>query len=247
MLIEQTIENMKALGLSSMVNALRQQLAQPKSYEISFEDRLALLIDEEIISRKNKKLSRLLKAAKFKHDASLEDVEYNPQRGITKEQINALINCHFINDGLNLIITGPTGTGKSWLACAFGKQACYRGLSALYIRFNRLLEKIRLSRADGTYAKFVKSLAKIDLLIVDDWLLEPLEHSYRHDILDIIEDRHQQKSILLNSQMPIEHWHKMIGDPTVADAILDRLISQSIRFELKGESMRKKRNFFDAS
>lgn len=247
MLIEQTMENLRALKLTGMAKALANQIAQPKSYDLSFEERLSLLVDEEHLERKNKRLERLLKEAKLRHDACIEDVDYAPQRGINKSQISSLLNCQWLKEGFNILITGSTGTGKSWLACALGQQACRQGLSVLYIRFTKLLEKIKLARVDGSYTKLLKNLSKVDLLILDDWLLEHLDRNYRHDILEIIEDRHGLKSIILTSQVPIQSWHEMVGDAGVADAILDRLLSKSIKLELKGESMRQKAKKYDAS
>lgn len=247
MLMEQTIESLKTLKLAGMVKGLRNQLAQPKSYDLSFEERLSLLVDEEELDRKNKKLERLLKEAKLRHEACIEDIDYSPQRGLKRDQISSFLNCQWITEAFNILITGSTGTGKSWLACAIGRQACRQGLSVLYIRFTKLLDKIKLARVDGTYSKLLKSLLKVDLLIFDDWLLEHLDRNYRHEILEIIEDRHGIKSTLFTSQIPIQNWHEMIGDPTIADAILDRLISKSIKLELKGESMRKKVEKYNAS
>ena len=149
------------------------------------------------------------------------------------------MSCHWIKEAFNLLLTGPTGTGKSWLGCALGQQACRKGLSVLYIRFPLLLEKLRLSRVDGTYTKLLKSFLKTDLLIIDDWLIEPLETKDRHNVLEIMEDRYDRKALLITTQMPIQNWHEMIGAPTLADAILDRILSKSIKLELKGESLRK--------
>lgn len=247
MLIQQTIEDLKTLKLTGMAKGLVNQIAQAKSYDLSFEERISLLVDEENLYRKNKKLERLLKDAKLRHEACLEDVDYNPVRKLKKDLIHSFLNCVWLQECFNVLITGPTGTGKSWLACAIGRQTCRQGLSVLYIRFTKLLEKVKSARVDGTYSKLLKSLSKIDLIILDDWLLEALDKNYRHDILEIIEDRHGLKSTILTSQIPIQHWHEMIGDPSVADAILDRLISKSIRLELQGESMRKKVEKYDAA
>ena len=152
-----------------------------------------------------------------------------------------------INQGFNIVVTGSTGTGKSWIACAIGKQACRLEFSVLYLRFSKLLEKLRLAKADGTYSKLLKQLLNVDLLILDDWLLDNLDKNCRHEILEIVEDRYKTKPILLTSQLPAQNWHDMIGNPTIADAILDRLLNQCIKFELKGESMRKKVEKFDVT
>ena len=243
MLMEQTLQDLRAFKLTGMANALTNQLEQPKSYDLSFEERLSLLVEAEKIDRKDKRLERLMKAAKLRHNACIEDIDYSLTRGIKKEQISSLFSCQWIRESFNLLITGSTGTGKSWLGCAFGQQACRQGLSVLYIRFSLLLEKIRLSRVDGTYAKLLKNLLKTDLLIIDDWLLEPLEAKDRHSILEIMEDRYERKALLITSQMPTQNWHEMIQEPTLADAILDRILSKSIKIELKGESMRKVKKY----
>lgn len=222
------------------------QLEQPNSYNLSFEERLSLLVEAEKIYPKDKKLERLLRAAKLRHNACVEDIDYCPKRGLKKEQIASLLSCQWIKDSFNLLLIGPTGTGKSWLSCALGQQACRQGLAVLYIRFPLLLEKIKLSRVDGTYTKLLKSFSKIDLLIIDDWLLEPLETKDRLSLLEIMEERYDRKALILTSQMPIQNWHEIIQDPTLADAILDRLLSKSIKFSLKGDSMRKIKNY-DAS
>ena len=243
MLMEQTLQDLRDFKLTGMANALTNQLEQPKSYDLSFEERLSLLVEAEKIYRKDKRLERFLKGAKLRHNACVEDIDYSPTRGLKKEQMASLISCQWIRDSFNMILTGPTGTGKSWLGCAFGQQACRQGLSVLYIRFSLLLEKIKLSRVDGTYAKLLKNLLKTDLLIIDDWLLEPLEAKERHSILEIMEDRYERKALLITSQVPTQNWHEMIQDPTLADAILDRILSKSIKIELKGESMRKVKKY----
>jgi len=239
MLMEQTFEDLRAFNLKGMVEALSRQLEQPKSYELSFEERLSFLVDAEKIYRTDKRLQKLLQLARLRHKACVEDIDYSPGRCITKEQIAPLLSCQWIKDSLNVLITGATGTGKSWVGCALGQQACRQGISVLYMRFSLLLEKIRLSRVEGTYIKFLKSLSKVDLLILDDWLLEPIEPKDQHSLLEIVEDRYENNALLITTQIPIQNWHAMIGDPTLADAILDRILSKSIKLELKGESMRK--------
>ena len=239
MLIQDTLEDLKAFNLKGMAESLSRQLEQPKSYDLPFEERLSLLVDAEKIYRKDKRLEKLLQLAKLRHKACVEDIDYSPSRSIQKETIAPLLSCQWIKESLNVLITGATGTGKSWMGCALGQQACRQGLSVLYMRFSLLLEKIRLSRVEGTYSKFLKSLSKIDLLILDDWLLEAIETKDRHSILEIVEDRYERGSLLITTQVPIQNWHQMIGDPTLADAILDRILNKSIKLELKGESMRK--------
>ena len=238
-LLEQTLQDLRTFKLTGMAEALSQQLALPKSYDLSFEERLSFLVEAEKIYRKDKRLERLLKGSKLRHNACGEDIDYAPTRGFKKEKMAELLTCQWIKECFNLIITGPTGTGKSWLGCALGQQACRQGLSVFYIRYSLLLEKIRMSRADGTYMKFLKSLLKIDLLIIDDWLLESPEEKDRHSLLEIVEDRYDRKALMLTTQMPVSKWHEMFGSPTLADAILDRVLSQSIKLELIGESLRK--------
>jgi DNA replication protein DnaC len=239
MLMEQTFADLRSFNLKGMVESLSRQLEQPKSYDLSFEERLSLLVDAEKLYRKDKKLEKLLQLAKLRHKACMEDIDYAPSRGIKKEQMATLHSCQWIKDSLNVLITGATGTGKSWIGCALGQQACRQGLSVLYMRFSLLLEKIRLSRVEGTYTKFLKTLSKIELLILDDWLLEAIDPKDRHSLLEIVEDRYERGALLMTTQIPIQNWHEMIGDPTLADAILDRILNKSIKLELKGESMRK--------
>jgi len=239
MLIQQTLSHLSGLHLMGMKQALQQQLEQPKTYDLSFEERLGLLVDYEMTYRQDKKVERLLKAARLKHTACIEDIDYHHHRGLNREQIVALANGQWIKEAMNLILTGPTGLGKSWVACAFGHQACRLGLSVLYVRTSKLWEETRLARASGAYAKLLTKLAKIDLLILDDWGLERLTAEQRRDLLDLGEERHTLKSTLITSQIPIQAWHEVIHDPTAADAILDRWLSRAITLELKGESMRK--------
>jgi len=247
MLLEQTLEILRTLKLSGMAQGLQQQMEQPKSYDLSFEERLSLLVDDEQLHRKNKKLNRLLKTAKLRQEACMEDIDYCAKRGLKKEQIASLMNGYWVKKSLNMVITGATGTGKSWLACAFGNQICRQGLSVLYLRFSKLSEGLRVSRLDGTYSKYLKQILKPDLLILDDWLLEPLgQKNLYYDILEIVEERHERKSLLLSTQMPVANWHELIGEPTVADAILDRILGRSIKFEMKGDSMRKVKKMIEA-
>ncbi len=241
MLIEQTLQTLTDLNLWGMKQALLQQQEQPKTHDLGFEERLGLIVDYEKTYRHNKKIERLLKMAKLRHQtACLESIDYQHQRGFQKENITTLATNSWIKEAFNLLITGPTGVGKSWIACALGHQACRMGLSVLYCRFPKLLEELRLAHIDGSYHQILRRFSKIDLLILDDWGLERLNTEQRRDFLEMIEDRHQLKSVLITSQMPSSAWHEIIGDPTIADATLDRLLSRSIKLDLKGESMRKK-------
>ena len=240
MLIEQTLQSLTDLNLLGMKQALQNQRDHPKTHDLSFDERLGLLVDYEKAYRQGKKIDRLQKAARLRHSsACLEAIDYEPTRGLKRDVIAQLASCTWIKDSFNLFITGPTGIGKSWIACALAHQACRMGLSTYYIRVPKLWQDLRLAHSDGSYARMLSKLAKIDLLILDDWGLERLTADHRRDLLDIIEDRHQLKSTLITSQVPPASWHEIINDPTLADAILDRLSSRQFTLELTGESMRK--------
>ena len=242
-MINQTLTRLRSLRLGGMADALNLQREQPGTYEgLGFEERLALLIDQEDADRTNKRLARLLKAARFKQSATLEDIDYEQPRGITRDRMASLITCDWLNRKQNLLITGPCGTGKSWLSCAFGHRACLKGYSVRYYRTSRLMEAMTIAHGDGSYSKQLKQLAKVDLLILDDWGLESLSQSQRNDLLEIMDDRHNQSSTIVTSQLPVSKWHDSIGDATLADAILDRLTHNAHRLKLKGESLRKTRS-----
>lgn len=245
-MINQTMTRLRSLRLGGMADALNLQKEQPGTYEgLSFEERFALLVDQEEADRSDKRLTRLLRSARFKLSATLEDIDYEQPRGITRAQMATLITCDWLRRKQNLLITGPCGTGKSWLSCAFGHGACLRGYSVRYFRTSRLLETLTIAHGDGSYSKQLKQLAKIDLLILDDWGLESLKQSQRNDLLEIMDDRHNQSSTIITSQLPVSKWHDSIGDATLADAILDRLAHNAHRIKLKGESMRKKKAKLD--
>jgi DNA replication protein DnaC len=240
MLNNQTVQTLRSLKLTGMAEGLEQQQAQPSTHEeLGFDERLALLVDREATYRNNNKVTRLLKAAKLKLQAYPEDIDYRHPRGLQKSQFADLLSNHWIHQHHNVLLTGPTGCGKTYLGCVLATQACRHGFSVRYFRTSRLLEALNIAHGDGRFAKLITQLAKTDLLILDDWGLEKMTLSQRNDLLEIMEDRHGLKSTLITSQLPIIQWHKAIGDATLADAILDRLLHNSHKLTLKGESMRK--------
>ena len=240
MLQQQSLKQLRILKLSGMADALELQWNQPQTYdELSFDERIGLLVNQEVTSRENKRLQRLLKAARFKINARLEDVDYTHPRGLKKNQIAALQSGDWINKKHNLVITGSTGCGKTYLACALGHHACCQGYSVRYYRASRLFESLTIAHGDGSYLKLIGQLAKTDVIIIDDWGLEALTLSQRNDLLEIMEDRHGSKSTVITSQLPTTKWHHYIGDATLADAILDRLLHNAHKLHLRGESMRK--------
>lgn len=239
MLIQQTREHLHTLRLTGMLQALDEQLSQPAMAELSFEERLAILVDREILYRENRRLERLLKAAKLRVGACVEDIDYRHPRGLEKPRMASLASLDWVRQSLNLCLTGPTGCGKTWLACAFGNEACRRGLSVRYLRLPRLFEMLRIAHGDGSYTKLMNQLLKTDLLILDDWGIQKVSAAQRNDLMEVIEDRHGRRSTLIASQLPTEYWHEYIGEATIADAILDRLLHGAHRLNLTGESMRK--------
>ena len=246
MLIQQTREHLHTLRLTGMLQALDEQLEQPAMAELSFEERLAILVDRETLSRENRRLERLLRAAKLRVSACVEDIDYRHPRGLEKPRMASLVALEWIRQSLNLCLTGPTGSGKTWLACAFGNEACRRGFSVRYLRLPRLFEMLRISHGDGSYTKLMNQLLKTDLLILDDWGIQKVSAAQRNDLMEVIEDRHGRRSTLIASQLPTDHWHEYIGEATIADAILDRLLHGAHRINLTGESMRKtKENLTD--
>ena len=248
MLTNQTLQTLRTLRLAGMADALEQQYDQPATHEeLGFEERLALLVDREYTLRQNNKISRLLKTAKLKLQANPEEIDYSHQRCLNKSQFADLLNGQWLHQHHNILITGPTGCGKTYLGCALATQACRQGYSVRYYRTSRLLEALNIAHGDGRFAKLVQQLAKTDLLILDDWGLEKLTLGQRNDMLEIMEDRHGLHSTLITSQLPINQWHKAIGDATLADAILDRLLHNAHKLNLKGESMRKALNQFAES
>jgi DNA replication protein DnaC len=242
MLTHPTRDKLIALKLFGMAQALKEQAALPEAEGLHFEERLGLLVDRETTDRESRRLTSRLKKARLKQNACIEDIDWRHARGLSKSLIQQLAGGQWIKSHQNVLIVGPTGTGKTYLASALAHQACRGGASSLYLRVSRLFEELVLARGTGRYAKLLASIAKYDLLVLDDWGLSSLTEEQRRDLLEIIEDRHGCSSTLVAGQLPIEHWHKIIGDPTLADAILDRLVHNAHKINLKGESMRKNRS-----
>jgi DNA replication protein DnaC len=240
MLTHPTLHTLRTLNLLGMAEALEHQLQHPDLQALSFDERLGLLVDREVTARDNRRLTRLLQQAKLKVPACLEDIDYRHPRGLKRTQIAPLLTGEWIRAHQNLCLLGPTGTGKTWLACAWGNLACRLGFSAHYLRLPRLFELLRIAHGDGSYLRLMKLWAKIDLLILDDWGLEPPSATDCKDLLEIMDDRYGTRSTLITSQLPIDHWHTYLSShPTMADAILDRLLHNTHKILLKGESMRK--------
>ncbi|MDO9011296.1 MAG: IS21-like element helper ATPase IstB [Gallionella sp.] len=241
MLLHPTLEKLTSLRFAGMAAALQEQMNMESINDLGFDERLGLLLDREQTSRENARMQGRLRKAKLRQNGSIEDIDFRHPRGLDKSLILRLADCQWIKEHNNLLITGSTGVGKSYLACAFAQKACREGYTALYLRMSKLFEDMALAKGDGRYLKLLTTLAKTDLLVLDDFGLAPLNQEQRHDLLEILEDRNSIKSTLVTSQLPEEHWHEQIGDPTLADAILDRLVHAAYRIKLKGESMRKKK------
>ena len=242
MLHHPTLDQLHELRLTGMARAWQEQLQSTEYDSLSFDERFAFLVEREYEERNNRRLKTRLSKARLRLDAAVEDIDYRSPRGLDKRLTLALATGTWIREKQNCLITGPTGAGKTYLACALGNKACREGFTVLYVRGSRLLGELVLAKADGRYSKLMKAYARIDLLILDDWATALLTDENRRDLLEILEDRYQRKATLVADQLPLENWHDAIGDPTLADAILDRLVHNAHKIALKGESMRKKKH-----
>jgi DNA replication protein DnaC len=243
MLNEPTLDKLRHLGLYAMATAWEAQQKDPSLGQITFDERFGLLVDAECFARENKRLTRLLREAKLKiGQACIEDIDYAARRELDKSVVRQLGTCRWVQEHQNVLITGMTGVGKTYVACALAQQACRSGYRALYRRASRFFQDLAMARADGSYARLLARLARIDVLVIDDWALSPALEADRHDLLEVIEDRYANRSTIITSQLPHTKWHEYLGDPTVADAILDRVLHNAHRLVLKGPSRRKEKD-----
>lgn len=239
MLVQPLLDKLSALRLRGFRDGLAEQLENPRYADLSFEDRLGLLVDREITRREENRLARRLKAARLKEPAVPEDLDLSPARGLDRSQVLELLQAEWVRRHLNIILLGPTGVGKTYLACALAHAACRAGFSVRYLRTSRFLHDLELAKADGSFLKLLDSLARTPLLILDDWLRDPLTPSQTRDLLEILDDRYRRSSTILATQVPVDGWHERLADPTLADALLDRFVHHAYRLVLKGESRRK--------
>jgi DNA replication protein DnaC len=242
MLTHPTIDKLRSLKFTGMVKALEEQMSMADIDSLSFDERLGLLIDREMTTRENRRLDTRLRKAKLRQNASVEDIDYHHPRALDKSLMLKLSDCNWIREHNNLTITGPTGTGKTFLACAIAQKACREGYSTQYLRLNRLFQDLIIAKGDGRYSKLLSSFAKTDLLLFDDFGIAKLNQDQARDLLEILDDRYGVRSTIFTSQFPVENWHDLIGDPTLADAIMDRLVHNAYKIQLKGDTMRKKKS-----
>ena len=240
MLTHTTIEGLKSLRLPAMAAGLTSQREHPDYTGLSFEERLGLLVDAELLQRQNRRLERVLKAAKLRSSAVVEDVDFTTTRGLDKTAFGSLVNSPWVDNHHSVMVVGPTGVGKTFIACALANHAIRRGHSALYVRVPRLLDDMSVARADGRLSRMMSALARVDVLIFDDLLLRPLTDDQAADLLEVVEDR-RGRSMIATSQLPVSHWHEGLGDATIADAIMDRLLQRTHRLELSGASRRREK------
>jgi DNA replication protein DnaC len=241
MLIQPTLDSLNQLKLHGMAAALAEQLTHSAALGLPFEDRLGLLVEREVSYRENRRLTRLLQVAQLKERAALEELDFRARRGLDRAQLASLASCEWIRSAHNLLIHGATGCGKTFLACALAHQACRQGLSALYLRAPRLFDELSLCHADGSFRKRLAAIAKVDVLLIDDFAIASIGARERSDLLEVLDDRVGTRSTIMTSQLPVENWHEYIGDPTLADAILDRLVHSAHKIHLEGESIRKRK------
>lgn len=241
MLNQPTLEKLNAMKLSGMAAAFREQMETAEASQLSFEERFGLLVDRQWDWKQNRALIRRLQLAKFKERGVVEDIDYQHPRGLDRKLIRTLTTSDWVRQHQNLLFIGPIGIGKTWLACALAHRACRDGFFALHKRMSELFRDLAMARADGSIGTLLAKWARIDVLVLDDFAMAPLKDSERRDFLEICDDRYQRRSTILTSQMPLAHWHEQIGDPSIADSIMDRLVHNAYRIELNGESMRKKR------
>ena len=241
MLNQPTIEKLQAMKLYGMADAFREQIDTAGSSQLSFEERFGLLVDRQWTWKEGRALTRRLQLAKFKERGVVEDIDYQHPRGLDRKLMRTLATSEWIRVHHNILFTGPTGIGKTWLACALAHKACRDGFFALHKRIAELFRELAVARADGSFGQFLMKLARIDVLVLDDFAMAPLKEQERRDFLEICDDRYQRRSTILTSQVPVNHWHEQIGDPTIADSIMDRLVHHAYRIELDGESIRKVR------
>lgn len=239
MLNQPTMEKLHAMKLYGMADAFRTQLETTESHQLSFEERFALLVDQQWQWKESRALGRRLRTAKLKQRAVIEDVNYHHPRMLDRKLLRTLASSDWVRRKLNIVFNGPTGIGKTWLACALAQKACRDGFSVLHKKTSELFRELAIAQADGSLGRMLLRLAQIDVLLLDDFAMAPLKDSERRDFLEVCDDRYQRRSMILTSQMPVAHWHQQIGDPTIADSILDRLLHNSYRLELDGESLRK--------
>ncbi|WP_326538657.1 IS21-like element helper ATPase IstB [Pseudorhodoferax sp.] len=241
MLAQQTLEQLRTLRLDGMLAALADSATSAAAHTLPFDERLTLLVQREIDWRDERRLTRLLKTARLKvGSACMQDIDWRASRGLDRSLLTQLAGCDWLRHGHNVLITGATGVGKTWLACALGHQAARAGFTVLYVRATRLLEELAVAHGDGSFSRRLAQLAKLDLLILDDFALAPLTAGSRNDLLELLDDRVGTRATVITSQLPVNAWHEWLADPTLADAILDRIVHGSHRIALKGESLRKK-------
>lgn len=239
MLNQPTFDKLNHLKLYGMANGFRTQLETTDAQQLSFEERFALLVDEQYTWRENRALERRLRNAKLKQKATLEDINYQHPRGLDRARLRTLVSSEWVRQKQNILLLGPTGIGKSWIGCALAQKACRDGFTALNKRSSELFRELAIAHADGSIGRILLRLSQVDVLLIDDFAMASMKDSERRDFLEICDDRYQRRSMILTSQMPVAHWHEQIGDATIADSILDRLLHNAYRIELNGESVRK--------